>query len=234
MSLFASDPTRRPSPGITVLGAFGAVMLIGLMAAIPALAGGAPALDALSGVFLVPRFWVATALPVAAFYVLYVQAFPLIWRHLVVSPGRPAGAWKRNLYFSSACGLFYVLIVARGIWVRVESGQTVPEALSEIILAVIAGVATVAMLIYAWLSPSEEKARAISSGDYSRMNDERNRLVAMRSAHSVLSAALIAFVTIGAAVDILTYHGYPVRSFIEAGALLAGWQVAYAYWDGRL
>jgi len=235
MSIFAGDPSRRPLLAVTVLYTLGSIVLIGLMATIPALAGGVPALNALSAVFLAPRFWVATGLPVAAFAALFTLTHPILWRHLVVGRGRfPAGGWKRNLYLSSASGLFFLFVVARGVWTRVAGGMTVLEALSDLILAVIMAVATVLMLVYVWLSPSEEKARAIETGDYSRLHDERHRFLAMRSAHTVLSAALVAILIVGSAVDIVTYHGYPVRSFIEAGVLLAAWQAAYAYWERKL
>ncbi|MHB0886019.1 MAG: hypothetical protein ACYC6I_09900 [Bacillota bacterium] len=235
MSVFRGDPSRRPSLAVTSLYALGSIILIGLLATIPALVAGVPASDALGGVFLAPRFWVATGLPVAAFAALFTLTYPFLWRHLVVGRGRfPTGGWKRNVYLSSASGLFFLFVVARGVWNRVAGGMTVLKALSDLILVVIMAVATVLMLVYAWLAPSEEKARAIETGDYSRLRDERHRLLAMRSAHAVLSVALIVILTVGSAVDIFTYHGYPVRSFIEAGVLLAAWQAAYAYWDRRL
>lgn len=89
-------------------------------------------------------------------------------------------------------------------------------------------------MIYAWLSPSEEKAKAVETGDYRRVNDERHRLLTMRSAQTAVTIAIAAILVIGSAVDVLVGHTYPVRSFSEALLLFFVWQGAYVYWKGRI
>ncbi len=235
MRMLVGDPGRRPSLVTVGLYILGAIVLIGLMVAIPALAAGIPTREVLGKIFLNVRFWTGTGLPVAAFAVVFVLTYPLFMRYFVIRQGRlPAGGWKRGLYFATACGLLLVMALVHGVTTRVAQGMTVLEALSDLILVVIMAAVTVLMLIYNWLTPSEEMARAIATGDYTRVSDERYRLLAMRSAHTALSVALVAILGVGSAVDILTYHTYPARSFIEAALLLAVWQASYAYWERKL
>ncbi|HEY3316289.1 MAG TPA: hypothetical protein VGL40_13555 [Bacillota bacterium] len=235
MSVFRGDPARRPSVAVTALYALGSIIMIGLMSAVPALALGHSVSEVLNGIFLSPKFWVATGLPVVAFSVAFMVSYPYLWRNLIVRRGRvPGAAYRRGLLFATASGLLYLFVVARGLWNRISGGMTVAEALSSLVIQLILAAALVIVLVYDWLSPSEEKAKAIETGDYRRVNDERHRLLAMRSAHTVLSIALVAILLVGSAVDILVYHTYPVRSFVDAGLLLFAWQAAYVYWRRRI
>jgi hypothetical protein len=52
----------------------------------------------------------------------------------------------------------------------------ISEALSSLTLQIIMAAALVVILVYAWVSPSEDKARAIETGDYRRVNDDSEGL----------------------------------------------------------
>ncbi|HEY3315332.1 MAG TPA: hypothetical protein VGL40_08700 [Bacillota bacterium] len=67
------------------------------------------------------------------------------------------GDWKRNMLLSTTSGL-------------------ISEALSSLTLQIIMAAALVVILVYAWVSPSEDKARAIETGDYRRVNDDSEGL----------------------------------------------------------
>lgn len=233
-----SSPVRRPSPRVVLVSLLAVVVIIGLMQALPQMSTGTPAASAVIAVFTSVEFWRRTVLPVIIFLIVFNLTFPWAWEKLIVRRGRGGraapGAFQRNRLLSTACGIWYLGIFGWGIWRRMAAGATLGAAVADLALMAVTAIVSGFFLLLAWVLPSEEKAKALESGDYRRVNDERHQLVAMRSAHTAVGFTLIGLLTVGSAAEILLYHTYPVRSFVEAGAVLVIWQVAYMFWNRRL
>ncbi len=233
-----TSPVRRPSSRAMLASLVAVVIIIGLMQAIPEMSAGTPASAAVGAVFTSLEFWRRTVLPVVIFLILFNLTFPWAWEKLIVRKdrgGRAApGAFQRNRLLSTACGIWYLGIFGWGVWHRMAAGATLVAAVADLALMAVGAVVSAFFLLLAWVMPSEEKAKALESGDFRRVNDERHQLVAMRSAHTAVGVTIIGLLTVGSAAEILLYHTYPVRSFVEAGAVLVIWQVAYMFWNRRL
>lgn len=130
--------------------------------------------------------------------------------------------------------LVYAGTMVYGVWRSATSGISLASTLGTMSLGLVYGLFLAVFVVLIWLKPSTEKARALETGDYSKLDDERHQQVVMRSAQSTLWLAIGGVLVVGSLVDMLLYRRMPIRSLVEAAILMIIWQFAYMSWEKRM
>lgn len=231
-----TDPAK-PRLATTLVGSVVVLTIVmGLTQAVTNQADGVPMGQALLAVYGSSAFWLDLMVPL----IVLVVGFQLLWGPFWKWIARPSSkaavrfsAFNRVRLISTAGFVTYATAILYGIYK--QSAQGVPWA--NIVgnsLGLIYVVVLAFFVLLIWVRPSAEKAKALDSGDYSRINDERHAQVVMRSAQSTVLLALGGILVVGSLAEMLFFRSMPIRSFAAAALLLVVWQLLYIYWDKRM
>lgn len=212
------------------------VIVMGLMQALSDSSDGSSMFVRIQEVFQSRQFWVGLILPVVIFNICFNLLWGPFWKKFVLQRGSSgrSGSYNRLKWLSTVGYALYVVALGIIVWKGTGDGLSLAQSISRSSLVLVYGAVIGFFVLLSWLKPSEEKARAMETGDYTRVGDERHLQVTMRSAYSTLGYAFGAILVVGTLVDILIYRTLPVRSFVEAGVLLMIWQLSYMSWNKRM
>lgn len=212
------------------------VIVLGLMQALNDSNDGSSLVVSIQEVFQSRQFWVGMILPLVIFNICFNLLWGPFWKKFVLQRGNRGrlGSYSRLRWLSTVGYALYVVALGIVVWKGTTNGLSLVQALSRSSLVLVYGAVVGFFVLLIWLKPSEEKARAMETGDYTRVGDERHLQVTMRSAYSTLGYAFGAILVVGTLVDILVYRTLPVRSLVEAGVLLVIWQFSYMSWNKRM
>lgn len=185
---------------------------------------------AFSDVWSSRQFWVEMMFPIAIFMLCFPLVFIGLWRRFVLGKG----AMQRVRFITAgASAIYLVSIIYQAVRVYGRTGDTA-AVLEKMGLSFVYGGFVLFVLILTLLFPSEEKAKAMETGNFDKLYDERYLQVTRASAHTSLIAVIVLLLTAGSLVDILVYHTLPIRAWIEGLGSLAIWQISFLIWNRRI
>lgn len=136
--------------------------------------------------------------------------------------------WRRLRLFMTIC--FVICFVAS---VALSISGDFPDDHDWIAFASMFGLALVLVGYWLW-RPTPDRLYVLATGDRSRVDDERAREVAGRSAFTTIRIFLVAILLGGVSYEVVVKGVWPVRSFVEFGVLLALWSLSECYWNRKL
>jgi len=211
-------------------------LVIGLMQAVATQDEGVSIVRTAVEIFGSQRFWLQMIL----FLAVSISVYMLLWSVFLKGIPRVKGSKKgvsnfsRMRWLGTVGFVVYAGTILYGICRAIRQGVPLGTALGTMSLGLVYGVFLGMYVLLSWLKPSAEKARALETGDYSKVDDERHKLVVMRSAQSTLWLAIGGVLVIGSLVDMVVYRRMPIRSVVEAAVLMMVWQLSYMQWNKRM
>jgi hypothetical protein len=148
--------------------------------------------------------------------------------------GREAGArhWRRLRLLATILALPFILLTAGWVAFVMLTGRDLPEHVL-VMLGLAACYAVVAM-VYWIVKPSPEYLYLLGTGDSSQVDDERERDVKGRAAVGAIGLFVALVLLVGVPYDVLIRGVLPIRSTVEAGAIILLWSLCSWRWNRKL
>lgn len=229
-----TDRARQLRAVPTLLAVAYALVLLGILMALPALKQGSSLAQALH-IFVSGRFWTHVGVPFLVLCAAIVLVAPALHRWLV-GGSRTGGQmnWKRAKAAYTLMGLIFLALTAAMMIVYVvAAGETVNW--DKLAVLIVLWVSYAVLVIARWFAKiGDDVVGGFEKGDLSRYYDERHTQISGASAVGALKCSIILVLFGGALYDLVITRMWPVRSVVEAVLIGVIWFVSYRRWDKRL